>query len=138
VPIVDSSVALKWLVDEPDKDIALELLATASLVAPDFLVLEVRAALWSRLRRGLNDVETIRAAEKEFSRIAIPLLATTELARPAFELAHELSHPIYDCVYLAAAVRLNEILITADNRFIVVGKKSKYAKRLLHLTDFPS
>ncbi len=36
----------------------------------------------------------------------------------ALELALELRHPVYDCVYLALAERLDRKLITADRRFL--------------------
>ena len=136
MPIVDSSVALKWVIDEPGKDIAVHLLTTSPVAAPDFLLLEVRAALWNRVRRGLSTIETARFAENEFGRASILLLATGELVRPAFELALELNHPIYDCVYLAAATSLDQILVTADNRFIAATRNSSHADRVVRLADF--
>jgi predicted nucleic acid-binding protein len=35
----------------------------------------------------------------------------------AASLALELGHPIYDCLYLAMAIRENALVITADRRF---------------------
>ena len=35
----------------------------------------------------------------------------------AANLAHDLGHPVYDCLYLAMALRGNTYVITADVRF---------------------
>jgi predicted nucleic acid-binding protein len=137
MPVIDSSVAIKWVIEENDQDAALDLLERASIVAPDFLPTEVRAALWGKVRRRLHSVEEMRRAEAEFSRIAVPLISSNDIVREAFTLALELSHPIYDCLYLAAAIRLNEPLVTADRRFVAALANTKYADRAFALTQFP-
>lgn len=38
----------------------------------------------------------------------------------ALELASRLRHPVYDCVYVAAALRENSFVATADRRFQTV------------------
>jgi len=44
-------------------------------------------------------------------------LSTPPLLTPAFALALEFNHPIYDCIYLAAALATGRTLVTADTRF---------------------
>jgi len=58
--VVDASVAVKWLFEEPDSERAEALLASAGedglkLVAPTILPAEVANALWKRMRRGDMD-----------------------------------------------------------------------------------
>ena len=48
--IVDASVAIKWVVDEPGTEHAL-LLRRDSLAAPDLLVPECANILWKKVRR---------------------------------------------------------------------------------------
>ena len=46
--------------------------------------------------------------------VAIPLPGLLPLA---MRMALELEHPIYDCLYLAAAVQKDTHVVTADQRF---------------------
>ena len=48
--IVDASVAVKWVVDEPDGDVA-EALLEQRLAAPTLWLAEAANALWSKCRR---------------------------------------------------------------------------------------
>jgi predicted nucleic acid-binding protein len=51
--VVDASVALKWLLPEPDSALA-ERVASSDdpLIAPTLVVAEACNAVWKRLRRG--------------------------------------------------------------------------------------
>jgi hypothetical protein len=49
--VVDASVAIKWLVDEPGADIVTTLLDCA-LAAPDLLGPECASVLWKKVTRG--------------------------------------------------------------------------------------
>ena len=52
----------------------------------------------------------------------------------ALEMAIKLGHPIYDCVYLALADSLEDILITADRKFLDLVSQSAYASRIRGLS----
>ncbi len=124
--IVDASVAVKWVVNEPLSDLAIQLLQNNVLKAPELIEVEVRNALWARVRRNLDTAEEARQAEQEFSRIGIGVLPLGILVGRAFDLSFELDHPLYDCVYLAAAIEFSEPLITADQRFFELIDRSAY------------
>ena len=49
----------------------------------------------------------------------------------------ELDHPVYDCLYLACAVHLGGVLITADDRFVRTVADSAYARFVRPLGDLP-
>jgi predicted nucleic acid-binding protein len=137
MPIVDSSVALKWIVDEPDRPSAIALLKGSTLAAPDFIQIEIRSALWNRVQRRLTTRDAAHRAAGEFATIAVTLFPTVAFAEPALSLALELSHPIYDCLYLAAAIQHDQPLVTADQRFLAALANTKYADRAVALTQFP-
>lgn len=115
--IIDASVAFKWLVPEADSAAAEQLLG-ADLVAPRLMLSEVGNAIWKRVRKG----EMVWSDTLMIDLARLPELVVLEdeaqcMAR-ALEIAHELDHAIYDCVYLALAEVSDDVLITADNRFV--------------------
>ena len=120
--VVDASVAVKWLFDEPDSDRAEALLARAGasdrlkLVAPEILAGEIANALWKRMRRGDMDRQKTLETHQHFEEICPLLLPIEELAQRALELAIDGRHPVYDCLYVALAEELQAELITADER----------------------
>ncbi len=57
-----------------------------------------------------------------------------ELASRAAEIMIELTHPIYDCLYLALAERERAPLITVDKRLIEIGQKLGTVE-VVHLRD---
>jgi len=80
--VVDASIAIKWLLDEPGTEPAIHLIRQGG----PLLAL---------------DIEVHGSA---------PLLSR------ATNLAIEIGHPVYDCLYLALAVETNAPLATADRR----------------------
>ena len=121
--IVDASVAVKWIVAEPLRDEALELVRQNDVVVPDLLPVEVRNALVNRVRRRLATVEEARRAASAFR--AVPLIVEPSADRldEAFDLALAFEHPIYDCIYLALAVIRQLTLVTADRRMFDLAQR---------------
>jgi predicted nucleic acid-binding protein len=113
--VIDASVAIKWVVDEPGTEQAL-LLRRDRLVAPDLLVPECANILWKKVRRGeLSGAEAILAA-RLLQRAEIELEPTRGLLESATKLAIALDHPAYDCIYLALAEALSCAMVTADEQ----------------------
>jgi predicted nucleic acid-binding protein len=64
------------------------------------------------------------------------ILPSVPFLTHAFALALDLGHPIYDCIYLAAAVASDRILVTADERFAAKVRTSVgSAERIKLLAD---
>lgn len=116
--IVDASVAVKFVFHEPGSEEASALLAEGhDLVAPDWLLPEVASALWNKVKHS-----ELLEVHAEHSLAAIPeffgrLFASVDLIAEAFRLSFRLRHPVYDCIYLALAVREQAPLVTADKKF---------------------
>ena len=135
--MVDASVAVKWLVDEPHSDEAAKLLEDGLLLsAPELIYAEVANALWAIARRG-----NIGTAEL---REALDLLADAPLIVPssmkqlmpaAARLAADLDHPVYDCMYLALAIQEQRPVVTADKRFCNVVREHPYLSEQLVLLE---
>ncbi|MDO9709169.1 type II toxin-antitoxin system VapC family toxin [Paracraurococcus lichenis] len=117
--VVDASVVLKWLVDEPDVAWARRV-ATSSyvLIAPDLLHSEVANALWRIRRKGLLSERQHFELYDRLSDFNLQFLVLEHpLHAASLALATRLDHPVYDCLYLALALARGAALATADTRF---------------------
>ena len=114
--VIDASVAIKWVVDEADSDVAVEVLESCSLASPDLLIAECANILWKKVRRGeLRADEAITAAEI-LQQGDIEILPTRHLMDVATRLAIDLDHAAYDCIYLMLAMGNGWPFVTADDR----------------------
>lgn len=130
--VIDASVAVKWVLDEAGADAAFAL-QTQPLTAPALWLVEAGNALWKRVSRGELSPEgaDIRLAALGGS----PVMTTPvelDLAA-ALSLATALNHPIYDCLYLAAAIREDAVTVTDDARFLRAVSGTAYAGRVRRL-----
>lgn len=120
--VVDANVAAKWYLPEPGSDAALGLMGGPSLLyAPDLIRLEVLAALTRRVRNGEATVEETEKRCQDWRRHlhagAVSLIPEHEVLDEAVRLALAIRHTLQDCLYLAAARRLDAALVTADRPF---------------------
>ena len=97
-----------------------------ALIAPDLWLLEIGSAITRRVRRGQIDAETASRHRAGLHRTPLTLTPAAELEADAFRLATLLSHPIYDCVYLALAERRGVRLATADEEFAKLARARGY------------
>ncbi len=113
--VVDASVALKWVIDEPLHTAARQLIALARhLTAPDIIHAEVANVCRKKVRRGeLGRAQAVLAlgAIRQIIGVVEP---TGAYAERALLLALTLDHHAYDCFYLAQAEALGGVLVTAD------------------------
>ena len=126
--VVDASVVVKWLVDEDDSPLALALRAKQGVSAPDFVLIECRNVLLTKTRRKLLTPADAIRAESAIDAAGLELLPSQRFLTEAFALALELGEPIYDCIYLAAAIALDRQLVTADANFCKAAKRLPAAR----------
>lgn len=132
--MVDASVALKWVLDEPGSAAASELLDGRGLFAPPLLATEVANALWVAARRGqITGAEAADALDLILRAPFQPVRSGLALPLRALELARLLDHPVYDCTYLALAIAVERPVITADRRFAAVASRSAEAAPFVQL-----
>lgn len=110
--VVDTSVAIQWFTSEPDSPIAELLLGRDDLVAPDILLIETANVLRKKLRNGHIQQEQAVAAIAFLKARMSKLVPFDELLGRAFEMAVQVGHPVYDCMFLACAERLDGIVAT--------------------------
>ncbi|MGH7107289.1 MAG: type II toxin-antitoxin system VapC family toxin [Acetobacteraceae bacterium] len=115
--VVDASIAVKWVIDEPGTEFALAL-RRRRLVAPDLLGAECANILWKKAHRGEITPEEAALAAGLLSRAEIELRPMRSLMPAAMALSLALDHPAYYCLYLALAEATAFPFVTADARLL--------------------
>jgi predicted nucleic acid-binding protein len=117
--VVDASIAVKWVIPEVLSEQADRIRdSDDDVLAPDLLLVEVANALW---RKTVAREITPREADTALGlvrRSGIDFYPTEALLSRATDLARRLSHPVYDCVYLALAEQERARFVTADRRLL--------------------
>lgn len=121
--VLDASVALKWVLREPDSPRALRLrddarAAVHQFLAPDTFPVEIGHALVRAERRG----RVSRADGWPWWQLVMAeapaLVPYFPLMPRAYAIASAGGGGVYDCMYVALAEREACELITADDRLI--------------------
>ena len=122
--VLDASVAAKWvlprkgetLVDEAFDLLAAHSRAEVEFVAPDLFWAELGNILWKACWQGRwsekSAVEALDATQTQ----KITTVPTRDVVEDALKIAIASGRTIYDCLYVAVAVRSKAQLVTADER----------------------
>jgi predicted nucleic acid-binding protein len=133
--LVDASVAIKWVVEEPDSGKAI-LLLDRQLVAPDLLCAECGNILWKKVAKRELTAEEADLAAQAIERAEIEIVSMRPYLARALALANEYGHPAYDCVYLAVAEGLDLPIVTADTQLVNKLRQSgRPSDRLIQLSQ---
>jgi predicted nucleic acid-binding protein len=115
--VVDASVVVKWFVPEIHSEKARRLLAAPhEYIAPDLLFAETTNTIWKKIRRRELTAEEGQRLVADMGEIAVDTVSCRALAEDAHVVANATGRTVYDCMYIALAVRLNTRAITADDR----------------------
>ncbi len=121
--VIDASVAIKWVIDEPGSAEAL-LLRRHRLIAPDLIIAECANILWKKVRRKEMLEEEAMVAAGLLARSDIECEPMLSLFENATRMAITLEHAAYDCCYLALAHAYACEFVTADD---VLARKVRSA-----------
>lgn len=114
--VADASLLLAIYLREPASEAAREALEGEAVIAPQLVLGEVANGLWRACRmRRLTAADAGRLMPTVAS-LFQTLVAMDALAEVAFDLALRHDHPVYDCFYVALAVREAVSLATGDRR----------------------
>jgi predicted nucleic acid-binding protein len=136
--VLDSNLALKWVLNEPDSHLAHRLRSEFQrqlheLVSPDVFAIEVAHSLARAERRAL-------ISQGEGQQLLTDVLSTPPNFHPylpllagAFALASAARIGVYDCLYVALADQEQCDLLTADDRLV----RTFPNKRIISLANLP-
>jgi predicted nucleic acid-binding protein len=119
--VVDASVGLKWVLNEPDSHLAQSLVRSEpDLVVPDFWLDEATNVLWLQVRRKLLTPDEARQGLALLKALIEPThTADMNLHEVALDIGIEINHPTYDTLYVAFAVALGAShVVAADGAFL--------------------
>ena len=137
--VVDASVVVKWLLNDPERERETQLATLIMgaiaegrerIVQPVHWLVEVGAVL-ARLspETAEQDLAMLEALE-------LPVDEGPEITTRACRLAIELRQHLFDTLYHAVALQQTEAtLITADQRYLKAAWRSG---RLMHLSGWPA
>jgi predicted nucleic acid-binding protein len=132
--VVDASVIVKWHVDEPDFQIARQLLLDTrySLVAPGHAFGEIGSALAAYVRRGIVKRDNVRTIGENIVR-TLQTRAVDVLIPAAVDIALDVGVTVYDAFYVALAA--DAPLATADKRLVAAASRSPHGHRVRHFAE---
>jgi predicted nucleic acid-binding protein len=137
--VLDASVAVKWVLPEPESAKALRLRAdflagVHELLAPDIFSAEVAHALARAERRGLIPVGDATAHLGHILTNPPPFHPYQPLLLRALDIASGARIGVYDCLYVALAEREVCEFVTADVRLVnVLGPRFPFIVSLASL-----
>jgi predicted nucleic acid-binding protein len=130
--VIDASIAIKWVVEEEGTSLALGLRQSHRFAAPELLTVECANVLWKKVQRNELARAEANLAANLLERSDIELFGMRGLLTKATELAVDLGHPAYDCLYICLAMSRNWRFVTADKRLIQVVNQ-KAPREIAHL-----
>lgn len=136
--IIDAGVALKWVLEEDGTQAARKLLLPEAehLAAPDLLWFECAQALSARVRLGEIDAFDAALAIGALQSTPINTLSAKSAAVAAMRLAAELGQSLAPCIYLATALEVQAVFVTADAKFAAAARKHPvYGRSVRGLTE---
>lgn len=119
--VVDASVLLAVILEEPRKADLLVLTEGATLVAPGCLRWEMGNAFSAMLKRGRLGIDEVSEGLSIFERI--PVREMDVRLHSALSLSHRYGIYAYDAYYLDLARRTSNSLLTLDRRMAKIAEK---------------
>ena len=125
--VLDASVAVKLVYEEPESRKAREQVARSPvLAAPRFWLVEAANVLRRKASEGRLNAGDVVLRTAQLRRLPIEAADELPLLDSALTLSLELDHALYDCLYLALAIERGSTLLTADGKFARVAGRGGY------------
>lgn len=134
---VDASVVAAAFFREEHADAARSLLVSdLELYAPDLVLAEMANVIWKRHTRGEIDAAESSQLLADVLTLPLQLTPSAEIVAAALELATRTRRTVYDCLYLALAIKTQTTLITGDRRLANALAATPLAKHILWIGDY--
>jgi predicted nucleic acid-binding protein len=130
--VVDTSVVIKWFVEEEDFEHARRIVETPlQRLAPELVIVEAANVIQRKMRVRQLDSTQATFAVRQVQYFFDDLVSSAELIRPAFELSKKLDHSVYDCMFLTLALMEDDRkLVTSDLKFIDKASAAGFGEKI--------
>jgi predicted nucleic acid-binding protein len=119
--VVDASVALKWVLEEPDSNLAQSLAeGEEALLVPDFWLNEATNVCWLQVRKRKWSADEAREGLALLRALVQPTATgDLDLHDIALDIGLTINHSTYDTLYVAFAVAMGARgVVVADGPFM--------------------
>jgi predicted nucleic acid-binding protein len=121
--VVDASVVLAALLNEPKRKDVIKITKGAYLISPEIIPYEIGNAITSLIKRKRINSEIGKSIFKSFQQIPLRLVQVN--IENALDIAFTFNIYAYDAYYLECAQRMHFPLLTLDNKLKNVAKSMK-------------
>jgi predicted nucleic acid-binding protein len=133
---IDASIAGKWYFPEQHSEKASSILKTeCHCGSPDLILAEFTSIVSKKIKLNQISLEDARIVLDKFFAFPLSIHETHLLIRPAFEISHALKLTIYDCLYVAHAIKTNSLLLTADSYLFKAIHASPFKDSIMWVED---
>ena len=115
--VIDASIGIQWVVKEAGSTRAVKLLDLSPIV-PGLFFAECANILWKKVERKELSSKAAHERAQVLAKVRLDVVTEADLFIDALNLACELRHPAYDCIYIATARLRGAPLVTADLRLV--------------------
>jgi predicted nucleic acid-binding protein len=119
--VADTNTFLAVALNEPEKDLIVQLTADCDLVSPEVLPFEIGNALTAMLKKGSLQKEEVPSSWDIVQQIAVDLRSID--ISSALQIATEFNIYAYDAYFLECACNLRCPLLTLDRGMKRVARK---------------
>jgi len=129
--MLDASIAIALVVEERGSLAAVAALRGHEPLVPEAFWVEVTNGLARKVRRREILLDDALDAYRALCRLVEYSVDTRPLGAFALTLALDLDHPVYDCLYLAAAIAHRAPLLTADRTLHACAVAAGYGEHIV-------
>jgi predicted nucleic acid-binding protein len=104
-------------------------------VAPSHLMAESLSIVFTKYLRGVCPPEDVERHVNEVLALPVRTVEDSVVAMDAMHLAVLLRHSVYDCMYLAVAMRERAPLVTADRRLYDAAVAAELGEHVVWVGD---
>jgi predicted nucleic acid-binding protein len=125
--ILDSCIIAAIFLPEAISAKAIDAAADHDCITVDLALTEVANAAWKRAVHAGNDPESVKTYLEDaiaFIRETCEVIPAQDLLTPAWDLACSHRITIYDALFVAASIRCDAPLVTADTRLAGAVRKT--------------
>ncbi|RKZ77841.1 MAG: PIN domain nuclease [Candidatus Parabeggiatoa sp. nov. 1] len=134
--VTDASFLIKCIVPEEHSSTVIAFaLKGYELIVPDLFYPETANILWKKARCGEMQKDEVWQALNQLQLLELTVISNKSLMDLATDIALSQGCSVYDGTYLAAAIKQDCPLVTADRRFYNNLKNGQYASHFLWIEE---